>query len=300
MKTNTQKRFLVIALTATIALLTALGGIAAQNDYEPGDVELVYVEWARSTAITHVAAEILDRLGHDVSILSVANAAMWSSVANRDADALLAAWLPATHSAYYGVNGEFSDDVVNLGPNYTGAKLGLVVPSYVTIDSIAELAANIDQFDGQIIGIDPGAGMMQQTEAAIENNVSGIGDFELVEGSGATMTAALDSAIDNEEWIVVTGWQPHWMFGRWDLKILTDPDGIFGDEETINTIISETLPLENPLAYQFFAEFDWLQIDLGAVLVANQNGTDPEDSAVNFVDENLDLINRLLPAGMSI
>lgn len=300
MRTSNRSRSLTVGLILVIVSLVAFGGAAAQNEYAPGDVELVYVEWARSTAITHVAAEILDRLGHDVSILSVANAAMWSSVANRDADALLAAWLPATHSAYYGVTGEFSDDVVNLGPNYTGAKLGLVVPSYVTIDSISEMAANIDKFDGQIIGIDPGAGMMQQTEAAIDEDISGIGDFELVEGSGATMAAALGNAIDNEEWIVVTGWKPHWKFGRWDLKILDDPDGIFGAEETINTIISESLPLENPLAYQFFAEFDWLQIDLGPVLVANQNGTDPEDSAVDFVDENIDLINRLLPAGMSI
>ncbi len=300
MRIRNCRQLLLLALTIVIASVTVASGFAVQNDYEPGDIELVYVEWARSTAITHVAAEILERLGHDVSVLSVANAAMWSSVANRDADALLAAWLPATHSAYYGVNGEFSDQVVNLGPNYKGAKLGLVVPSYVAIDSITELAASIDTFDGQIIGIDPGAGMMQQTEAAIQNDVSGLGDFELVEGSGATMAAALGSAIDNEEWIVVTGWKPHWKFGRWDLKILADPDGIFGKEETINTIVSETLPLENPLAYRFFAEFDWLRVDLGPVLVANQNGANPEDSAAEFVDENIDLINRLLPSGMSL
>jgi len=300
MRSLTRSRLLIVALAVLTVSTVALSGLAARTEYEPGDVELVYVEWARSTAITHVAAEILDRLGHDVSILSVANAAMWSSVANRDADALLAAWLPATHGAYYGVHGEYSDDVVNLGPNYTGAKLGLVVPSYVTIDSIEELADHIEEFDGEIVGIDPGAGMMQQTEAAIQGDVSGLGDFELLEGSGATMAAALGNAIDNEEWIVVTGWKPHWKFGRWDLKILDDPDGIFGSEETINTIVSESLPLDNPLAYQFFAEFDWLQVDLGPVLVANQNGDDPEDSAVDFVDENIDLINRLLPDGMSI
>ena len=38
------------------------------------------------------------------------------------------------------------------------------------------------------------------------------------------MTAALKSAIANDEEIAVTGWTPHWMFARWDLKYLDDPN----------------------------------------------------------------------------
>jgi glycine betaine/proline transport system substrate-binding protein len=106
---------------------TASGEAEAQAE-DKGSVELAYVEWARAVALTHVAGEILTRLGYDVQLSSVANAAMWQAVANGDADAHMTAWLPATHAAYYGPDGEFTDEVEDLGTTYEGAGLGLVVP----------------------------------------------------------------------------------------------------------------------------------------------------------------------------
>ncbi|NBF39591.1 MAG: hypothetical protein GVY14_04190 [Spirochaetes bacterium] len=48
---------------------------------------------------------------------------------------------------FYGPQGEFSHEVVNMGPNYYGAQLGLVVPSYVDVDSMQKLDANASMFD---------------------------------------------------------------------------------------------------------------------------------------------------------
>lgn len=274
---------------------------AAMEDL--GEVSLAYVEWDRARAITHVAGEILDRAGFDVEINSVANAAMWQSVAVGDSDALLAAWLPVTHSAFYGDEGQFTDQVVDLGPNYTGARLGLVVPSYVDEDSIEDLVANAGDYDGEIIGIDPGAGMMAATEEAINNDTVGLGEFELVEGSDATMVAALESAIENEEPIVVTGWAPHIKFARFDLKILEDPAGIYGGSETINTIVREGLEADNPMAFAFFDQFDWQQAEdelISRTMVLIDQGQSPEDAAAQAVSENVDLVNSLLPDGLSI
>lgn len=279
---------------------SADGASSAAETEDLGSVDLVYVEWARMTAITHVAGEILTRMGYDVDITSVANAAMWAAIATGDADAHLGAWLPATHGMFYGEEGEYTDEVVQVAANYDGAKLGLVVPSYVEEDSIPELVANAEKYDNTIVGIDPGAGMMQQTESAIQNDVNGLGIFELTEGSGATMTAALGNAIENEQPIVVTGWRPHWKFGRWDLKILEDPERIFGGSETVYNMARLGLEEEKPEFYRWLEEFDWFSVDLGQVLVWNQEGMDPRDSATRFVDENIELINSAMPEGMSI
>ena len=45
------------------------------------------------------------------------------------------------------------------------------------------------------------------------------------------MVAFLKKSIDANEWIVVTGWTPHWMFSRYPLKFLEDPKEEFGDSE---------------------------------------------------------------------
>jgi glycine betaine/proline transport system substrate-binding protein len=290
------KKILVSLIVLFSLAFTSCEGTAGEDK----SARLVYVSWARAIAHTHVTAEILTRLGWDVEVVSVSNAAMWSSVASGDADALLPAWLPVTHQAYFGEEGEFTDEVEDLGPNFVGAKLGLVVPTYVDIDSIAEIGPNADKFGGQIIGIDPGAGMMQAISEAIDNNTSGLGEMELLPGSGATMAAALGDAIKNEEWIVVPGWKPHWKFGRWDLKILEDPDGIFGAEETINTVVRKDLAEDKPELYRFLDNMDWLSLSLAEVLVWNEDGMDPEDSAKKYVDENIDAINAALPSGFSL
>ena len=287
-------------LLAMVLIVSGITFAEGGQEEQKGEVELAYVEWARAVAITHVAGAILEEMGYEASLNNVANAAMWQSVATGDSDALLCAWLPVTHGMFYGDEGEFTDEVVDLGPNYKGAKLGLVVPTYVEYDTIPEAAENAEAFDNEIIGIDPGAGMMQATEKAVENDTSGLGAFELVEGSGPTMTAALGNAIENEEPIVVTGWKPHWKFGRWDLKILEDPDGIFGSAETINTIVREGLEEDMPEVYRFFNEFDWLSVDLGPVLVWNNEGMDPEESAKRFLAENMELIQSAMPSGMEL
>jgi glycine betaine/proline transport system substrate-binding protein len=274
---------------AVLLSVTVFAGAASAKDR----VELVYVEWARAVAVTHVAGVLLEEMGYDVKLSSVANAAMWASVAGGDSDALLCAWLPVTHADLYA---KYKDKIIDLGPNYVNAKLGFVVPGYVTINSIREMGANLDKFDGKIIGIDPGAGMSKAAEKAIADNTSGLGKFKYVSGSDAIMVASLSNAIKRKEWIVIPGWQPHWMFGEWDLKILDDPDKIFGGSETINTVVRKGLDKDMPEVFAFLKNFDWKKVDLSPVLVDNKKGMDPMKSAQKFVNENRAMFDELLKA----
>lgn len=280
----------ILAFAATGALF-ANGQSESSGKKSKGNVTLVYVEWARAVAITHVAATILRQQGYNVETDSVANAAMWAAVGTGNADALLCAWLPKTHAALFA---KYKNSVIDVGPNYTGAKLGLTVPDYVTINSITQLKANIKKFNGKIIGIDPGAGEMEATQKAIKNNVDGLGAFDLVPGSGATMTAALGTAIKNHKWIVVTGWKPHWMFGRWHLKILKDPANIYGKAEHIDTVVTKDLPSKKPGVYKFLKNFNWQKVDLSPVLLNDKNGMNPRKAAEKFVAAHKSLIDSLL------
>ncbi|NBB89964.1 MAG: glycine/betaine ABC transporter substrate-binding protein [Spirochaetes bacterium] len=300
---------IVVALASTVLLVgcgqssgsdeTASQEAETQTE-DKGEVKLVTVEWARAVALTHTAGEIFRRMGYEVQLLNVANAAMWQSVASGDADAHMTAWLPATHAVYYGPDGEFTDQVEDLGTTYEGAGLGLVVPDYVEEQSISDVVANAEKYDGQIIGIDPGAGMMQQTEEAIANDVLGLSELTLREGSSATMTAALDNAVQSEEPIVVTGWRPHWKFSRWDLRILEESQQVYGETEQIHNIGRLGLEEDKPEVYRFLKETDWQSMSYGPVMDSISDGADPEEAAAEFVDANIDAINAALPDGMSI
>lgn len=249
---------------------------------------VVYVEWDCATATSHlVKAAVEDKFGLEVDLLPVSAAAMWAAVASGDADASVAVWLPATHATYAKrLAGKFED----LGPLVSGARLGWAVPDYVTISSMKEVGAHAKEFKNIVTGIDAGAGIMELSEKAMKTY--GLDSMTLQDGSGATMTAALGDAIRRKEWIVVTAWSPHWMFGRWDLKYLDDPEKALGESETINTIVRQGLKKDMPEVYAFLDAFSYKDIgQLQALMAWNQEkGADLLANARRFMKENPDLV----------
>ncbi|WP_163529641.1 glycine betaine ABC transporter substrate-binding protein [Halobacillus ihumii] len=99
-------------------------------------VELVYVNWDTEIASTNVVAEVLKQQGFEVTITPLNNGPMWEAVAEGEVTGMVAAWLPGTHGDLYA---EYKDSLVDLGPNLKGAKIGLVVPAYMDVESIEDL-----------------------------------------------------------------------------------------------------------------------------------------------------------------
>lgn len=266
------RKFLFLILCLMLASQTAFAA--------KGKVRIAYVEWDCATASTAVAKAALEQIGYEVETLPVAAAAMWQALGTGDVDAIVTAWLPVTHADYYA---KVKNKVERVSVVSGGAKLGWAVPSYVSIDSIEDLNANAAKFGNVIIGIDPGAGLMRLSEQAVDDY--GL-KLELMEGSGATMTAALADAIKNRKWVVVTGWSPHWMFGKWDLKYLKDPKRVLGGEELIEAIVRKGLSKDMPEVHAFFSHFKWdSPAQLQMVMAWNQEGGSPEENAQRFLKE---------------
>lgn len=248
-------------------------------------IKLAYVEWSSCVAATNVVRAALEQQGYEVKTVSVSAAAMYAAVADGDADATVCAWLPSTQANYYDKTKAKLD---NLGANMVGTQLGLVVPDYVTIDSIEQLKDNAAKFQDRIIGIDPGAGEMGLTQKVVKDY--GL-PLKLIDGSGATMTAALKSAIDNQQWIVVTGWTPHWMWARWKLKYLKDPKGIYGTAESIDTLVRQGLKADSPEAYALLDGFSWTPAQMQVVMADNRKPeAEPYDVAKQWVSQHAGIV----------
>lgn len=283
-----KKKVIRILSSALILLFAAFLFQSCEKESE--NIKIGYVLWDSEIASTHVVASIIeDELGHEVELTSVDAGPMWMGIARGDFDAIVAAWLPVTHQSYFE---KTKDDIVNLGANLDGAKLGLVVPAYVPVNSIEELNDYVEEFDGKITGIDPGAGLMAATERAIEDYDL---DYQLLAGSDAAMTAALKRAIENEEWIVATGWTPHWMFAAFDLKYLDDPKKSLGKEEHIATIVTPELKEKAPDVYEFLDNFYWSPDEMSEVMILIEEGMEPSAAARKWIAENPDRVEEWLP-----
>ncbi|WP_301170010.1 glycine betaine ABC transporter substrate-binding protein [Brevibacillus nitrificans] len=147
-----------------------------------------------------------------------------------------------------------------------------------------------EQVDHKIIGIDPGAGLMKATEKAIKDyDLQG---WELVEGSSAAMTAELTQAYKDKKPIIVTGWTPHWMFSKFEMKYLEDPKGSYGKDEQIHTIVRKGLKEDQPSAYAFLDKFEWKPEDMEKVMLDIADGKKPEEAAAQWVKNNEETVNK--------
>lgn len=142
--------------------------------------------------------------------------------------------------------------------------------------------------DYKIVGIEPGAGVMKAAQNAIDEY--GLDNWTLVESSSAAMGAELTKAYENEEPIIVTGWTPHWKFAKFDLKYLEDPKGVFGEEESIHTLVRKGLQDDQPSAYTVLDQFEWTSDDMAEVMVAITEGASPEEAAAKWIEENSDKV----------
>jgi len=199
-------------------------------------IRIGWTAWSDAEFVTKLAKRILeDRIGYQVDLLQTDIAPQYQGLATGSLDVMLMSWQPNTHEDYLK---KVCNKVFDLGLLYTHARLGWAVPDYIPESEVAsiedlqkpEVRAKLDN---TITGIDPGAGLTRLSKKAIDDY--GL-DYNLQISSGAGMTAALDRAVRRHQWVVVTGWSPHWMFGAYKLRYLKDPKGVLGGFERVHAL----------------------------------------------------------------
>lgn len=301
---STRRNPRLFGLGATVASLALLAtacngeddGVATGPDEEENgegqEVTIGLIPWEEGIAVTHLWQEILEEQGYDVTVQDLDVAPTFQGLAQGDIDLFLDAWLPDTHASYMD---EYGDDIEQVGQWYDGATLHLTVPSYVDeVDSIEDLADNADLFDDEIIGIEAGAGLMQATEDQV------IPDYDLemtlVESSTAAMLTELETAIADEEPIVVTLWRPHPAYAEHDLKDLEDPEGSLGEGEGIESVARAGFGEDFPELNGWLQDFELNDEEISNLtqLVVGEYEDDPGEGARVWLSDNPEFLDRVL------
>ncbi len=209
---------------------------------------------------------------------------MYSSIADGEFDLTVSCWLPGMHDIYL-ENRKGKLDIIC--SNLRGAKTGLVVPSYVEIDSI-DMLNDKSQFGGIIYGVEQNASISKQALNTIKDYDL---DYELKYGSNDSLYKNIDKAIKNKEWIVVTGWVPEAMFELWDLKFLKDPLKSFGEKKEVKTVARLGLKDDYPELYEKVKEFKLTIKDVAKVMIYIKEGYSPDKAAQEFLNQNPDFLS---------
>ncbi|MDD4514502.1 glycine betaine ABC transporter substrate-binding protein [Massilibacteroides sp.] len=251
------------------------------------DVVILYPNWMEGIAMTHLADVILRDKGYITSLKRIEPGPIYAALSRGDADVYMDAWLPNTHQEYWR---RFGHRLDVLGVIFDDGVTGLVVPDYVDINSIEELNNNKDKFGGKIFGIAAGAGIHANTERAITEY--GL-DFQQISSSETSMLTALRQAESRNEWIIITGWKPHFMWFRHKLKTLEDPKGIYPNDE-IRIVSRLGFRDDQPEIADFFKKFVLSNDMLGELINDVESEREPEIGARKFYEKYKSTFNSWL------
>src|SRR5699024_8255443 len=105
-------------------------------DVDGVEIEFASTPWDSDRAASEVLKEVMQQKGFDITITAVDVAIDIECIETGNADVAVGAEIPLTNKDFYE---KHKNDVIDLGPNLEGAKIGLVVPEYMDIDSIEDL-----------------------------------------------------------------------------------------------------------------------------------------------------------------
>ena len=237
--------------------------------------------WTDGLSTAYLLEHLLEEEGYTVEMQTLTEAGpLYTGLANGDVDIYPSAWPEVTHAEYMET---FGDDIEDLGAYYPNAKLTFAVPEYMDITSIDELPEYADELGGQVIGIEPGAGLTGVTKNSVFPEYGLDSDFTLVESSTAAMLAELQGATDAEEPIVVTLWRPFWANSAFPVKDLEDPLGALGEAEALHFLATAGFAEEYPEAAEIIGAIEMDDDQYGALedMVVNEYGEGQEAEAID-------------------
>ncbi len=278
--------------TGLLVIIILFSLYNCQSNKENKHITIAYTNWIESKAFSYLAQEILRKEGYDVELVFIKGeiSTIYSLLAQKKVDIFMNAWVPFTHKDFLD---KYGKRLSKINTNYVNARLGLVVPEYMDIYSIEQLAQYDSLLNYTIIGLAKETGYMDQVASAVKSY--NLNKFHLTYANELAVLDSLKQAIQQRRPIVVTGWTPHWMFSRYDIKFLDDPHFSFGESQRIDTYAWKGFARKRPYATSFFSRILFTDKTMANLLDTFDKIKDPEKAAKAWIEAHPILVANWLP-----
>src|SRR4051812_6162048 len=259
-------------------------------------VNVAWFPWDEDIAVTYLWKNVLEKRGYRLNLKQMDVGPVYTGLASGDLDLNFDAWLPYAQQNYWDKS---KDRLADLGTWYEPTSLEVAVPSYVKgVKSYEDLKGKAAQFDGKIIGIEPGTGEMSLLKSKVLPGYGLDKEYDVVDGSTPAMLAELKRAYAKKKPVAVVLWSPHWAYSQYDLTKLKDDKKLFGEGNTIRTIANEKFPSQYPQLTKWIKGFHMSEKELGTLEgEINRYGQGHEEQAVAaWLKEHPGMVGRMTPS----
>ncbi|WP_110207764.1 glycine betaine ABC transporter substrate-binding protein [Nocardioides daejeonensis] len=287
----------VCAVLAAVGLtisLAACGTDSDKNGADSKEIKLGIIPgWTDGVSMAHLWKVVLEDEGYDVEIEELGDAPLtYTNLSRGSVDVYPSAWPDVTHASLM----EKYPKLEDLGTYYDNAKLTFAVPDYSDLQSIEDMVGKGGDYNGKIVGIEPGAGLTKITKESVMPEYGLDDEYKLVTSSTATMLAELKRAIDAKRDIVVTLWRPFYANSKFPVRDLEDPKGALGESEGLHEVARPGFTDDFAEVAEMMGKAKLTDEQYGSLedLVVNQYGEGKEEDAVKqWLKDNPDWLDTI-------
>lgn len=276
-----------LAGVGAAALLASLAGCSGVEPTQgSGDDTVTFFVtpgYDDTVALMGLWTVLLDEQGITLESQNLDLAPGFSGIARGDIDGYLNTWLPTTHQQFIEPN---KDDLVIFDdgePIFDNNALVLAVPETAPDDTIEDALANIDEYGGEIIGIEAGSGLMDTLPGVLE--AYGHADAQVTAGSTPAMLASLQQAVDSGDNVLVTLWTPHWAFSEMPIKVLEDTEQAWPEPDGSYLVTSTQFAEEHPEIAEWISGSRLDDDQYAALMLEVSKADSPEEGAQNWLND---------------
>jgi glycine betaine/proline transport system substrate-binding protein len=268
----------------TVAALMLFGVASAHA--EEKTIKMGTMGWEDVTPLSMITKKFLEQEGYKVELTKFSEWGIAFGALDKGDVDILVSHINYVTADYWKKN---KNRLEKISVVSHGLHQGLVVPSYMPIDSVEQLNQVADQVGGKIIGIEPGSGLMRDAHTAL--TTYGL-KYQVVDGSTAAMIAQLQSTLERKEPIVTMLWDPSWMIMKYDVKFLKDPKNVFGPPQTYYWIGTKGFSAAHPHAREALASI-FVQIsDITAINAEMNDGKTVEQAVDDWWAGHSELVGK--------
>ncbi|WP_406474673.1 ABC transporter permease/substrate binding protein [Streptomyces platensis] len=253
-----------------------------------------YPAWDEGIATTYLWKNVLEKRGYKPNIRNLDVGPMWTGLSTGQIDVETDGWLPVAQKQYWD---KYKKDLVDVGPWYDKTSLEIAVPSYVKgVKTLDDLREHQDEFQGKIIGIEPGTGEMKRLKDTVAP-AYGLQDFEVTSAGTSAMLTELDRAYHKKEPVAVVLWSPHWAYSKYKLTKLKDPKGTWGANNQIKTLGNKSFPEKFPEFHGWLKNWKMSADELGSLEQDIQDaGKGNENKGVEkWIADHPGIVDKMAP-----
>lgn len=185
-----------------------------------------------------IIGHFLAKQGIDTVIKEAPHEQMFEMLRVGEVDILIAAWLPGSHGTYLAPIESEIEKLTSLYEPY--ALWG--VPDYVPVSEVASIAdlkkpLVAARMNKLIQGIGPGAGISRFSLEIIREYALNTMGYNFRNGTQADMETAFETAVAQQDWVIVPLWQPQHLHYRYKIRELHDPKGLLRGKDCATILI---------------------------------------------------------------